>query len=42
MPGLGWMLTRSLYNEITQKWLNESEPLTWDEWLRKPAQRKGR
>jgi len=42
MPGLGWMLTRSLYEELKPKWLKSSEPLTWDGWLREPAQRKGR
>ena len=42
MPGLGWMLTRNLYEEIRPKWLNESESLAWDDWLRDPAQRKGR
>jgi len=42
MPGLGWMLTRSLYEELRPKWLNKSEPLTWDGWIRQPAQRKGR
>ena len=42
MPGLGWMLTRRLYEEIAPKWPDESEPLAWDEWLRIPAQRKER
>ncbi|XP_065908430.1 protein O-linked-mannose beta-1,2-N-acetylglucosaminyltransferase 1-like [Dysidea avara] len=42
MPGLGWMLTRNLYEELRPKWLKSSEPLTWDGWLREPAQRKGR
>ena len=38
MPGLGWMLTRSLYEEIAPKWPDESEIFTWDKWLRIPAQ----
>ena len=42
MPGLGWMLTRRLYEEIAPKWPDESEKLAWDEWLRIPAQKKGR
>jgi alpha-1,3-mannosyl-glycoprotein beta-1,2-N-acetylglucosaminyltransferase len=38
-PGLGWMMTRSLWkNELESKW-----PLDyWDDWLREPAQRHGR
>ena len=42
MPGLGWMLTRSLFEELRPKWPDNSEPLTWDGWMREPAQRKGR
>ena len=43
MPGLGWLLKRSLYKgELEAKWPNESEPLTWDGWMREPEQRKGR
>ena len=43
MPGLGWLLKRSLYkDELESKWPNESEPLTWDGWMREPEQRKGR
>ncbi|KAF2484070.1 GNT-I family-domain-containing protein [Neohortaea acidophila] len=36
-PGLGWMWSRALWNELrgwTYAW--------WDEWLRDPVQRKGR
>lgn len=37
-PGLGWFLTRSLWEEVRDVW-----PLaTWDDWLRRPAYRKGR
>jgi alpha-1,3-mannosyl-glycoprotein beta-1,2-N-acetylglucosaminyltransferase len=38
-PGLGWMMTRSLWkNELESKWPSEY----WDDWLREPAQRNGR
>ncbi|OTF80902.1 Alpha-1,3-mannosyl-glycoprotein, partial [Euroglyphus maynei] len=37
-PGLGWMLKRSLWYEIRDKW-----PISfWDDWLRHPDQRKER
>ena len=37
-PGLGWMLTKSLWQELHPKW-----PLGfWDDWMREPSQRKGR
>lgn len=37
-PGLGWMLTRELWNELKLKW-----PLGfWDDWMRSPEQRKNR
>ena len=38
-PGLGWMMTRSLwFDELEDKW-----PVAyWDDWLRDPKQRKGR
>uniref|UniRef100_A0A1B6DSW2 Alpha-1,3-mannosyl-glycoprotein 2-beta-N-acetylglucosaminyltransferase n=1 Tax=Clastoptera arizonana TaxID=38151 RepID=A0A1B6DSW2_9HEMI len=37
-PGLGWMLTKSLWTELYPKW-----PLSyWDDWIRQPEQRKGR
>ena len=43
MPGLGWMLKRSLYKEeLEKKWPGKFEPLTWDGWMREPEQRKGR
>lgn len=37
-PGLGWLLTASLWHELAPKW-----PIGfWDDWLREPAQRQGR
>ena len=39
-PGLGWLLTRSLWGELGPKWPNEKG--FWDDWLREPPQRKGR
>ena len=37
-PGLGWMLKKSLWEELKPKW-----PLGfWDDWMRNPNQRKGR
>lgn len=37
-PGLGWMLTRKAWAELGPKWPRGF----WDDWLREPAQRKGR
>ncbi|CAJ1930192.1 unnamed protein product [Cylindrotheca closterium] len=38
-PGLGWMMKRSLWkSELEAKWPEGY----WDDWLREPAQRKGR
>lgn len=38
-PGLGWMLTRSLWLELgRERWARGY----WDDWLREPQQRKGR
>jgi alpha-1,3-mannosyl-glycoprotein beta-1,2-N-acetylglucosaminyltransferase len=38
-PGLGWMMTRTLWTqELQSKWPKGY----WDDWLRDPAQRKGR
>jgi len=38
-PGLGWMMTRRLWDsELFSKWPNGY----WDDWLREPDQRKGR
>lgn len=37
-PGLGWMLTKELWSELSVKW-----PLAfWDDWIRHPMQRKER
>ena len=38
-PGLGWMMTRSLWKtELEEKWPSG----WWDDWLREPVQRKDR
>ncbi|CAG0890125.1 unnamed protein product [Cyprideis torosa] len=37
-PGLGWMLTKDLWDELSIKWPNAY----WDDWLREPEQRKSR
>lgn len=37
-PGLGWMMKRSLWEELGPKWPRAY----WDDWLREPIQRKGR
>jgi alpha-1,3-mannosyl-glycoprotein beta-1,2-N-acetylglucosaminyltransferase len=37
-PGLGWMMTRKLFNELHPKWPRAY----WDDWLREPNQRKDR
>lgn len=38
-PGLGWLLKRSLWEEeLSKKW----PEAFWDDWMRDPAQRKGR
>lgn len=37
-PGLGWMLTKSLWLELCNKWPHAY----WDDWIRQPQQRKGR
>ena len=36
--GLGWMLTKELWQEIGPKWPKSY----WDDWMRQPVQRKGR
>ncbi len=36
--GLGWMITRKIWEELYPKW----PVTTWDEWMRWPAQRRGR
>ncbi|GBL87246.1 Alpha-1,3-mannosyl-glycoprotein 2-beta-N-acetylglucosaminyltransferase [Araneus ventricosus] len=37
-PGLGWMLTKSLWIELAPKW----PKAFWDDWIRQPAQRRDR
>ncbi|KAG7199870.1 hypothetical protein KM043_014319 [Ampulex compressa] len=37
-PGLGWMLTRRLWLELSPKWPQSY----WDDWIRQPEQRKNR
>uniref|UniRef100_A0A646QI39 Alpha-1,3-mannosyl-glycoprotein 2-beta-N-acetylglucosaminyltransferase n=1 Tax=Hemiscolopendra marginata TaxID=943146 RepID=A0A646QI39_9MYRI len=37
-PGLGWMLTRNLWQELQNKW----PKAYWDDWMRQPEQRKDR
>jgi glycosyltransferase involved in cell wall biosynthesis len=37
-PGLGWMVSRKIWNELSPKWPNGY----WDDWLREPSQRKDR
>ncbi|XP_011202049.1 alpha-1,3-mannosyl-glycoprotein 2-beta-N-acetylglucosaminyltransferase [Bactrocera dorsalis] len=37
-PGLGWMLTKNLWQELSVKWPKSF----WDDWIRHPEQRKER
>ncbi|CAJ0592417.1 unnamed protein product [Cylicocyclus nassatus] len=37
-PGLGWMMTRKIWNELSPKW----PAGFWDDWMREPENRKGR
>ncbi|XP_053592885.1 alpha-1,3-mannosyl-glycoprotein 2-beta-N-acetylglucosaminyltransferase isoform X1 [Microplitis demolitor] len=37
-PGLGWMLTKDLWQELSVKW----PKAYWDDWIRQPEQRKNR
>ncbi|XP_037130725.1 alpha-1,3-mannosyl-glycoprotein 2-beta-N-acetylglucosaminyltransferase a [Syngnathus acus] len=37
-PGLGWMLLRELWEELEPTW----PAAFWDDWMRKPEQRRGR
>ena len=37
-PGLGWLLTRRVWEELSPKWPKGF----WDDWLREPPQRLGR
>ncbi|CAB3383749.1 Hypothetical predicted protein [Cloeon dipterum] len=43
MPGLGWILRRSLYKEeLEPKWPTPEKMWDWDMWMRLPEVRKGR
>uniref|UniRef100_A0A8D0KJW5 Alpha-1,3-mannosyl-glycoprotein 2-beta-N-acetylglucosaminyltransferase n=1 Tax=Salvator merianae TaxID=96440 RepID=A0A8D0KJW5_SALMN len=43
MPGLGWVLRRTLYkDELEPKWPTPEKLWDWDMWMRMPEQRKGR
>ncbi|XP_020385883.2 protein O-linked-mannose beta-1,2-N-acetylglucosaminyltransferase 1 [Rhincodon typus] len=43
MPGLGWVLKKSLYkDELEPKWPTPEKLWDWDMWVRMPEQRKGR
>ncbi|CAH0382442.1 unnamed protein product [Bemisia tabaci] len=43
MPGLGWVLKRSLYkDELEVKWPTPEKMWDWDMWMRMPEIRKGR
>ncbi|EQB77442.1 protein O-linked-mannose beta-1,2-N-acetylglucosaminyltransferase 1 isoform 7 [Camelus ferus] len=43
MPGLGWVLRRSLYKEeLEPKWPTPEKLWDWDMWMRMPEQRQGR
>nr|XP_033772478.1 protein O-linked-mannose beta-1,2-N-acetylglucosaminyltransferase 1 isoform X1 [Geotrypetes seraphini] len=43
MPGLGWVLRKSLYkDELEAKWPTPEKLWDWDIWMRSPEQRKGR
>ena len=37
-PGLGWMLTKEVWQELEPKW----PKAYWDDWIRQPDQRKNR
>ncbi|KAI0990475.1 hypothetical protein GJ496_001598 [Pomphorhynchus laevis] len=37
-PGLGWILTKDLWDELSIKWPD----IYWDDWLRNPTQMKSR
>lgn len=43
MPGLGWILSKSLYkNELETKWPTPDKLWDWDMWIRQNHVRKGR
>lgn len=37
-PGLGWMLSKEIWTELSIKWPKSF----WDDWIREPIQRKDR
>eukprot|EP00088_Acartia_fossae_P007455 TRINITY_DN13504_c0_g1_i6.p1 TRINITY_DN13504_c0_g1~~TRINITY_DN13504_c0_g1_i6.p1 ORF type:complete len:446 (+),score=71.52 TRINITY_DN13504_c0_g1_i6:169-1506(+) len=37
-PGLGWMITKDLWDELSVKWARSY----WDDWMREPVQRNNR
>ena len=41
-PGLGWVLTRELWSEFGGNHASFAPGGYWDDWMREPAQRKGR
>lgn len=43
MPGLGWLLKRSLYKEeLEPHWPSADKLWDWDMWIRQPRIRRGR
>ncbi|CAM9255842.1 unnamed protein product, partial [Lampetra fluviatilis] len=43
MPGLGWVLSRSLYlDQLEPAWPTPEKLWDWDVWMRMPQQRQGR
>ncbi|XP_071522193.1 protein O-linked-mannose beta-1,2-N-acetylglucosaminyltransferase 1-like isoform X2 [Panulirus ornatus] len=42
MAGLGWLLSRRIYEEIIPKWPAYEKFTDWDMWMRLPAQQRGR
>ncbi|XP_066962133.1 protein O-linked-mannose beta-1,2-N-acetylglucosaminyltransferase 1-like [Macrobrachium rosenbergii] len=42
MAGLGWLLTRRIYEEIIVKWPAHDKFADWDMWMRLQDQRRGR
>ncbi|KAK4300459.1 hypothetical protein Pmani_027344 [Petrolisthes manimaculis] len=42
MAGLGWMLSREVYQEVIQKWPAWDKFADWDMWLRLPELQRGR
>lgn len=42
MPGLGWLLKRSLFRELEPHWPTYEKQYDWDMWMRHPMIRKDR